>query len=719
MVARRRNHALTPGADPDQDFRRFAVWGGALDIFLLSALFAAAVSLVLLVAEIRIAGEKVWAKVGNKFRFIIARRTLNLIIVTFATLIILVVLMVALGNFHPRDGAVYRFAEFLLGRRFGSIVLGFLFGALLVFWMRQLLALDPNDPKQQVTWVHKAEAIFLVVLLLFGGFSDVINFYARRVTQFSAAGVSLTFESTKGAAGSGQGQQGSGGTAAAGAGNKQAGSFSLSIFSDIQGFIERDRRYIAILNNAVRPVGGGTGKSSDAPLAAATESATAAQQEFFSGAVRRLGLCMQAISSTVGDEGDVDQAIQATRPIIREFVNAGHTIEQNRLRAAANQFVDISASLADAAVRVHLRKSGDDVGRAKIDEGCRDLVAWWCPEMAGLTLKSDFDFTRFLDRWDRCPIVEPAAKAARQSQAAELSGKLVATLVVALGDSNASSRPYLSLLYASLLWRAGEYRLAAGVLEQWIKLSSGKSGLTQSWYLVRVRTTLVVILEEWIRATVNSPPLLLEQHLANVKSTMDMMGEFQAVKDVWVAFTKDGYSPDKDKYQRAPEWSEFSCAIPRDADQAFRISLAHTYLTQHMIYAFRTTQHRDYFDKYSPAVLQRRDTLAKVNLACYQQIQERAATDIFYAEIMQVCADVDLANAARIAETAADTARPMLEGARDAALLGLKILRPYLDAERKSLGETAFEATKPRKLFEVQEQLFRVRDQAMEGLRKT
>jgi hypothetical protein len=118
-------------------------------------------------------------------------------------------------------------------------------------------------------------------------------------------------------------------------------------------------------------------------------------------------------------------------------------------------------------------------------------------------------------------------------------------------------------------------------------------------------------------------------------------------------------------------------------------------------------------------VLPKRDTLAKINLGCYQQLQDRAATETYYAEILQVCADVDLANEARVAETAADAARPMLENARDAATLALKILRPYLDAVRKALGDSVFEAIRPRKLFEVQEQLMRVRDQAVEGLRKT
>ena len=103
--------------------------------------------------------------------------------------------------------------------------------------------------------------------------------------------------------------------------------------------------------------------------------------------------------------------------------------------------------------------------------------------------------------------------------------------------------------------------------------------------------------------------------------------------------------------------------------------------------------------------MQKRETLAKINLGCYQQIQDRPTTETFYAEILQVCADVDLANAARSAETAAEAARPVLEGARDSALLALKILRPYLDDERKALGQSVFEATRPRKLFEVQEQL--------------
>jgi hypothetical protein len=85
-------------------------------------------------------------RLGTRMLVVVGRRTLNLIVVTLATLPVLIVMMVALGNFHPREGAVYRSTEFLSGRRFAAIVLGFLFGALLVFWMRHCRAENPASP---------------------------------------------------------------------------------------------------------------------------------------------------------------------------------------------------------------------------------------------------------------------------------------------------------------------------------------------------------------------------------------------------------------------------------------------------------------------------------------------------------------------------------------------------------------------------------------------
>lgn len=687
-----------------------------MDVFLLSAMFASAVSLLLLIAEIRTTGEKIWARLGKRIRVVIARRTLNLIVVTVATLTMIGVLMIALGNLHPRESAVYRLADFLLGRRFASVLLGLLFGALFVFWMRQLLLLDPNDPKQQISWAHKAEAVLLVILLSLGAFSEVISSYARRITQFSAAGVSFTFEALKNSAGSnsGRGQQGTGAAALGGSSKTGSSLSAIAFFADIQGLIDRDQGYIRLLQSGAGADRAKTGV--DAPIGASSSFTTSAQTAMLKGRIGSLGGCMAAVSAFGTDRSDVERGINVLLPVTRELVAyAGTAIDTPRATRAATVLVRLSGTFAAAVVHSHLRGFGNRTTTASsVWSGCQSLIGWWCPELGKL---KDLPTGDVEQQWRALKCREPGEANVSSPDEAPLIESVAATLKEALADRNATARPYFSLLYASLLWSAGEYWLAARELENWLTLSSGKEGIAYSWYLVRVRTSLVVILEEWIRSTSNPPPLLLEAHLENVAKTIALMADFAPVQQAWQGFIEGGYKPRDDKFQSPPNWAEFTCKIaPGEAE---RISLALTYLSQYMVYAFRATKHRDYFDLYSASVLQKRDALLKINLGCFARAAGVQAADLYYAEMLQVCADIDIANAARIVETDAEAARTALENARSEALLGLQILEKAVKAKLAEVRGSVTDATTANKLFEVHEQLMRVRDQAQEGLRRT
>jgi hypothetical protein len=210
-----------------------------MNTFFIATFCAVAVNLLLLVAAVHVADAKVWVKFGRTLRFSIARRALNLITVTASLLLLLLMILIVVGTIHPREGAVYGMVEFLEGRRFGSALLGFLFGTLLVFWTRQLILLKADKP---VTWVHRAEAVLLVALLAFGGFSDVISSYVARITQFSAAGVSLTFDPLKTANSTARGQPNS-------VSGQKASLGALDFLAGMKDFVGRDQKYIELLSN--------------------------------------------------------------------------------------------------------------------------------------------------------------------------------------------------------------------------------------------------------------------------------------------------------------------------------------------------------------------------------------------------------------------------------------------------------------------------------------
>src|SRR5262249_10904190 len=137
---------------------------------------------------------------------------------------------------------VYAMSDFIQSRRFVSALLGLLFGVFLVFWTRQLLLLRPTE---SITWVHRGEAIFLVLLLVLGALSDQITSLARRLTQFSAGGLTLTFETlNRGSSGINRGQ----GHAGASIVSQQPSATALIFLSGIngeEGLRARDIRYVS------------------------------------------------------------------------------------------------------------------------------------------------------------------------------------------------------------------------------------------------------------------------------------------------------------------------------------------------------------------------------------------------------------------------------------------------------------------------------------------
>jgi hypothetical protein len=138
-----------------------------------------------------------------------------------------------------------------------------------------------------------------------------------------------------------------------------------------------------------------------------------------------------------------------------------------------------------------------------------------------------------------------------------------------------------------------------------------------------------------------------------------------------------------------------------------------------MVFAYRAAEHRDYFDKYSPHVLRRRDAFRTINLACYYDIHGSDRTDLLNAELLQIYGGIELANAARLAEgTDAEAARRMVQNAADSAALALQIVRGQVADLQEAGKSSTFKATKGgQKALELHDELTQIRQRAQDILR--
>jgi hypothetical protein len=677
--------------------------GIAMDIFVLAAIFGVAITLIALVSSLRYLDQVVGYRLRNIFRVTFPRRAANLFLVTLACLAVLFVIYVAVAPVHPREPAAYRLTEFLQSRRFGSTLLGLMFGVFLVFWIRQLLLLKDDEP---LTWVHRGEAIFLVLLLVLGAFSEQIGALAQRLTQLSAAGVTLTFEALKGVGGDDRGQQGGGGTVS-GHGSSAPALYFLSSMEGSGGILDRDNRYIALIDNK--------GAQQPTPAAPAVSGAAAPANDkdpsdaFFHETIGATAACWSAIVGATHEDQDVNSRIIDLRPTLRE-IYLNHSLDQPRIHAAAEKFVAAQTQLIAELSSTYLRSPGQL--RAGLLPDCRPVIELRCSDARTIASGPDIatQTKPLLDALDACIKTNTDQTTALET-----------TLQKALSDRSVAdkwlfNRPYVPLLYASMLWRLEDYNAAVQVLDGWLAahpIAPDAPDNAMRWYVIRVETTLTVIMEEWIRSGENPPPLLLIRHLTNVRDSIDRMMRLDPMGSALAAFTTKGNDVAGKDFPM-PSWHK-TCALDNDPAKDQKIRLATTLFQQSMVYAYRATQHPDYFTRNVGKVVARVEYLVNLNLDCINQ-SSVSQTDLLEAEILQIYAEVEIANAVRLADLDSDAARKRLKNAAQAAQLGSDLVEvnyadPQEEAARNRIGSD-------QKATELKYLLKRAKRRAEDALKK-
>lgn len=676
-----------------------------MDAFLLSALTAVAISLLLLASTVRISGRKFHFTIGRIGRFSISRQTVTLIGITTSTILIVGVVVIIVGSLHPREGVVYSISEFFLGRRFGGTVLGFLFGTLLVFWARQLVLLKP---KQGISWKHRFEAVLLVGLFALGGFSDAIGTIGRRLTGVSAAGVSLTFAVLNPSSVTDFRSPESG----AGTTEKTKTEDALTFLASAGNFIDRDARYVALIEDGAQEAM--KAKEVDVkPTPAAIR-----QRDFFNETIAPMASCLIGISHFTGDDAAVNDKLARLRQSFREINSTRGKLPSDRIAEAAGKFVEVSNDLVGDLGRIYLSPASDKKTVEEIAGFCGTFVEINCSQSKPAEkLASTDEVTR------RVALCAQRDKAEGQKVSADRAADLGAKITAVLADKEAFERPYMRVLYASLLWQLGDRNMAAEQLEGWLQTAKSETP-QQQWDIIRVRNTLGVIFEDWIRSRDNVSVLVLEHHLDNTSKTISEMAKLAPVMAAWHAFKENGF--DFEKYRFA--WPQRSGICHLSGIRTIfvdQVVLALTYLKQQMVYVYRSAQHYNYFDHYSLDVTGKRDEIRTIDLSCYHQLlvsgkdNADAATQQLYAEILETYAEIELANAARISELPdADAAKTRVSNAFRAATLGLELVAKDAEAEKQEAKSSVFKATTTQKATELQFLLRRVQRRAQEGLRQ-
>jgi hypothetical protein len=653
-----------------------------MDAFFLSALVSFGLTLLLMASTATEAGANITLRVGRSLELTAARRLLVLIASAVAIFVIALLFLLVVARIHPQTSAIYRWGDFLSGPIFSSVVLGLLFGILFAFWLRELLRL-PND--QAVQRKHVVQAIVLAILLALGAFSDVLRSYVGRVAQISFGGAQVSFAPAANSEGRDRPRAGA---QQANSGEPAASAAALQLVSGLSGRINSDARYIANLF----------------PLANAASNILPESPAFFrtSG---NIASCISGMREVSADESFGRPYLQELLAVVRQI-----EISQRRLdpAVATERLARLSEELVGDIDRSFLHLGPQNPARGKIEKSCGAIIVSACsPEQAGKAAASE-------------PVDIAALASGCQNAAASRRDEIAKELNVLLNDDGLLDRPHLSLLEAGLLWSLGQYEAASVELDEWLgkfdpNESPAASQRTHPWYKVRARIYLGIIVEEWLRASSSSPAGLLEYHIENLRQTAALMKYLLSAKIETLADLREDL-----------ELEDFAKGLPAAGveckglnEDAIQLLLA--WLNLYPPYMARATQSRS-FESYSADVMTARRLILKKDVFCIANTHPEFQADVdqFYADFLQAYAEVEMANAARIALLPdQDAVRRSLDRAYHAAALGLQVIGAQADLDRAGAktARSLKAQIEPKVSLDIEERLKSVQARAADRLK--
>lgn len=616
-----------------------------MEPFFLAAVASFVVTLLLLLSSATTRGQYVTWRLGSAFTLRAVRPAFIFFVLLLCVVVLVLLILFIVGRVHPTERSIYRWSDFLSGRLFSSAVIGLLFGGLFAFWLRDLLWLKPT---QSVGWKPVVQAVVLAILLALGAFSDILASYSRRISQISFGGAQLSFVPLKDSdAAERLGKPGLG-TQYSSATGKATSSGGLSLLAQLTSRINNDRKYIETVFGTPKP----------ASSATTDEHAT-----FHTATFGSLAQCLQAVARQSADEAIIDEHLREIARPLQELVTARKELHPDRRKQIAEDFVRVSGTLIEHLRYTYLQIPPTDVRRQGIEESCTHLIRARCATARSAD-------RALADLAARCP--EENATIVEQTRLG---------LDRLLSDDTLFDRPYMSLLFAGVTWRLGQYSTATNELDGWLRAIKTSPAKTHPWHQARARIVLSGILEEWIRSSVNPPSSLAEYHLTNLRDSIELMTPM--LSSVLVTMGDVAEDVEREGFRGRPPRAGDKCTS-LSSDQ---IWLAITLLGQHAVYIFRAVQLPDYYETYSSRVMDYRNLLMKKDYFCISRNFPafKGLIDVTYAEILEAYAEVELANASRIhALGDLDAARRALERAASAAALGLQLIFDYAEAGRKS-----------------------------------
>ena len=507
---------------------------------------------------------------------------------------------------------LYALYDFVNGRRFGQMLLGIVFGAILAGWMIGLYHQSqrnrtrrsaktktstalPNDANLMSTY-QKIQGITLLILLVLGTTSITIEELVRSV-KIGSDGVSLQLASNQAdakntAAGATQSKNvlqpppppQSPSTVISAA--KLEAQWGMTALLTLPTLASRDWRYLTKdFQNRFQ------GKLPPAELSSLFSDS-------YNEYITPIARCLNSLVTVTGDDIYLRKMIGDIKPFVRELFVQSFSLRGNKDDTEFNKIVsETKLKIAEQLYEIDDLTSNQarrlEKGVAMLDTVAEDIRRG---EKRRLNCTENPVFKNKLE---------------------------IDKYVADIAPSDFAERPYLAIVYAAILQLENQELAAVDALNEWSRVNaywydekpkSEFEDIKKYWFDLRIQNSVFTVFETLFRRSPNQPQIIREKQMLVIDNYIDLL---QERADLEPAYSAVFLNPRLDLIK-----TNFSKDIPPSGvckfDQADfdLIGRVYTLLNAKLIYARRAIDHPEFAERFLPKAKGYVEEVVDADISC-------------------------------------------------------------------------------------------------------
>ncbi|SRR5579871_5257474 len=601
------------------------------------------------------------------------------------------------------------------GRNAASLVFGAITGTLACLFLTRIFFRPPDAKLEARDKIVLALLIVFLVLGIVG--EEAIRGLAQRVSKVSALGAEVSFSGPADKTQSRTSREGSPSNVVGNPGSTSAGaplvlpgsSGGLSILSSLDAIIERDRDYMKLISSFVHPNSMQFIEEENNLIQGETEKAI----NFAKLLIRPFASCLNELHKQTGDTEFINDRLSGLVQALRYLIVP---LQHNDTLAAivTDVFFDQSDRLAEFVFLTAV--NDDELQSSDVIKACTALFyllvdeSPWKVKKDKITsgeiskegevskekdwvLRNKSKINEFYKHKDG-DYRKPANGSSHRRDSGEVGdfGKLKEEISKFLSKGTYKERPYVSVIYASIMAQLGRPEAALIELDRWLERDRGRQPSSvrpyRSWYSLRTINTAYLLTEEWLRRPSTSVPSALRAyHIANLTKAANLLDELLRLRKFRDDYTTLAASLEESEFRRPKD--DGSCK-PKNGEGPRQFELvrrAYTVMVQAKLFiAHNALLHPEYNYSYVHGVSQIIAELLKTDFSCLTPTDGAAGIDQMRAELLRLYAEMKVRAATVIAEIrGSGAADDELRKGFDAVSLGLEIIYPHQQRDRKKL----------------------------------